>query len=436
MATKELAVVEHRESRLAHPLEFSSDQVRILAETVAKGCDQNELAYFLQVAKLKKLDPFTGQIHVVKRWDSGLGKEKMTVQTGIDGYRVIASRTNDLAGIDDAIYDSEEGEHPNWAKVTVYRYGRNDEKNPFTATARWGEYVQNVKDKGTGEFRPNRMWKTMPYLMLGKVAEALALRKAFPDELSGMYTNEEMEQADSEGAPPQQQRTGTTKPPVQPPQRASEKKSAEQASQPKEIEVSGIIESIRQGKGALWLTVKGEKLPVAVDEKNITEDKKPIQGYFVKLRCALRNNQNLGDYLVVQGMLEHSKVEDAVPIEEGKPDAESTPAAETPVAPQTESLQGLFNNGAVKKASEIPPPTGGQRKPGTIGTKKAQRLYALMGQNKAANNGFNEVEAKKILQHQYPQNTEHHLSDLEETMMEQFEKWSTGEEDWREYWKD
>ena len=128
----------------------------------------------------------------------------MTIQTGIDGYRAIAERSGSLAGIDDATYDSEESEHPKKASVTVYRI-INGIRCPFTATARWLEYAQ-IYEKD--EYIDNRktgkkitvlgpMWKKMPYLMLAKCAEALALRKAFPNDLTGLYTNEEMAQADN-----------------------------------------------------------------------------------------------------------------------------------------------------------------------------------------------------------------------------------------------
>ena len=208
MGEKSLAV--KNDAQIVHA-EYSSDQIGILTETVAKGCTKTELGFFINVCRLKRLDPFSGQVHCVKRWDRDLGRDKITVQVGIDGFRVIAARTKELAGITEPDYDSEGENHPKWARVVVYRYGRNNEKIAYPAKARWSEYVQTKKDGN-----PNHMWAKMPYLMLGKVAEALALRKAFPDELSGMYSDEEMGQADSEIH-------DTQKPPVAPPKRASDR---------------------------------------------------------------------------------------------------------------------------------------------------------------------------------------------------------------------
>ena len=104
----ELAVTQ-KETQLAHSPEFSSEQVRLLGQTVAKDCNQDELAFFLNVCKLKRLDPFTGQVHCVKRWDSTLGAKKMSIQVGIDGFRVIAARSNELAGISEPEFDTRRG---------------------------------------------------------------------------------------------------------------------------------------------------------------------------------------------------------------------------------------------------------------------------------------------------------------------------------------
>ena len=161
---------------------WTEEQVSLIKNTVAKGATDDELKLFLYTAKRTGLDPLTKQIHFVKR------AGQMTIQTGIDGYRAIAERTQSLAGIDDVKYEvSAESNQPTKATVTVYRFV-SSEKVPFTASARWSEYAP----QGNQAF----MWKKMPFLMLGKCAEALALRKAFPNDLTGLYTNEEMGQAE------------------------------------------------------------------------------------------------------------------------------------------------------------------------------------------------------------------------------------------------
>jgi phage recombination protein Bet len=157
---------------------ISEQQLELLQNTVAQGATREELKLFLLIAHRARLDPFTRQIHFVKRGASA------TIQTGIDGYRAIAERSGTLAGIDDAVYDTDIEPHPNKASVTIYRMV-DGTRVPFTASARWQEYIP-----ARGQ---DFMWRKMPYFMLGKVAEALALRKAFPNDLSGIYIHEELQ---------------------------------------------------------------------------------------------------------------------------------------------------------------------------------------------------------------------------------------------------
>ena len=177
---------------------MTPSQLSVITNAIAKGANVDELRYFMTVAKKAGLDPLTKQIHFDKRKSrnmDGSYTEIASIQTGIDGYRAIAERTNTLAGIDDAVYDNEDAEHPNKASVTVYRMVAGN-RVAFTASARWAEYCQTRTYQGRTESMG--LWKKMPYLMLAKCAEALALRKAFPNDLSGIYTNEEMQQADNQ----------------------------------------------------------------------------------------------------------------------------------------------------------------------------------------------------------------------------------------------
>lgn len=173
-------------------------QVELMKRTVAKGATDDELMLFLNVCVGSNLNPFLRQVHFVKRWDNRAGKEIGTIQVGIDGFRSIAESGSQYAGSDDAVFRDEREESftinkakvtrkiPGSATVCVYKLMAGT-RYPFTATARWDEYYPGEKN--------GYMWHKMPYNQLSKCAEALALRKAFPKLLSGIYEPAEMDQA-------------------------------------------------------------------------------------------------------------------------------------------------------------------------------------------------------------------------------------------------
>jgi phage recombination protein Bet len=233
---------------------------------LAPDLSDDELKLFAMVAARSGLDPFAKQVYAVKRGG------RVTFQTGIDGYRAIAERTGQYDGQDEPEYGPECGcgrepkGHPQFATVKVYR---KDMGRPIAATAYFDEYY-------AGD--PGPMPKKMPRVMIAKVAEALALRKAFPYDSerrhgigADLYTTEEMAQADrgasaaaSPPLPTARQRTAARAAAVQAPVVAA-------TDDGRAVDADGVIEGVVVDAGPALFEDEPPKVPTAQDIRDAAD---------------------------------------------------------------------------------------------------------------------------------------------------------------------
>jgi phage recombination protein Bet len=164
------------------PPHVTAEQFELIARTIAAGATPDELKLFLYDNARQGVHPLDRLLHFTKR------NGKYTPIVSIDFMRTRAAETGEYVGNDDATFTaSPSATIPAAATVTVYRLVQG-QRCAFSASARWPEYYP-------GDGAPGFMWRKMPYLMLGKCAEALALRKGFPRQLAGVYIAEELDQA-------------------------------------------------------------------------------------------------------------------------------------------------------------------------------------------------------------------------------------------------
>lgn len=201
------------------PAYLNASQLALVRRTVAADTTQDEFDLFIEVCRRVGLDPFRKQIHCIVYNKNKPDKRRVVFITGIDGFRGVAARCKDYRPDDEepaiTFDEAEKNDATNplgivKAVVKAYKLGP-DGWHAVVGTAYWEEFApiteiwaedDNGKRRPSGKFELDRKgnWGRMPRLMLGKCAEAQALRKGWPESLSGIYTPEEMEGATVESA--------------------------------------------------------------------------------------------------------------------------------------------------------------------------------------------------------------------------------------------
>lgn len=173
---------------------ISSEQYALVKRTIAPpDATEDEVALFLYDCERCGVHPLDRRLIFTKR------DGKYTPIATIDLFRSRAAETGEHAGTDLAAYTGIPGEDGFSAAVTVWRFVKG-ERCAFAGRAVWQEFYPGDKQ--------GFMWRRMPENQVAKCAEAQALRKAFPERLSGFYIREEMEQdrrtIDADTIPPKQ----------------------------------------------------------------------------------------------------------------------------------------------------------------------------------------------------------------------------------------
>lgn len=171
---------------------FDEYQLASLKQLGVKNATAGDLAVYMHYCQRTSMDPFARQIYMIER------DGKQTIQMGIDGFRIIAQRSHQYRGQTPAEWCGPDGvwkdvwlkeTPPMAARVGVKRQGFDE---PLYAVALWSSYAQYKREGGL-----TAMWGKHGPGQLAKCAEALALRKAFPNDLSGIYTEDELGDEDT-----------------------------------------------------------------------------------------------------------------------------------------------------------------------------------------------------------------------------------------------
>jgi len=203
--------------RPVRPADYSDRQLSIIKRTVAADCNNDEFNLFIEVARRHGLDPFRRQVYAIVYNKDKKDKRKMSIVTGIDGFRAVASRSGTYRPGDepDVVLNPDEVDPKTnplgieYAEATIFKLAPDGKFYEVRAKAYWSEYAPlkeewantgevwadsgKPKKRPTGKYTLDRgMWVKMPRVMIAKCAEAKAIRKGWPEDLSGIYAPEEV----------------------------------------------------------------------------------------------------------------------------------------------------------------------------------------------------------------------------------------------------
>ena len=191
---------------------WTAEQRELAIKLFCKDLPEDATLHFIAFCERMKLDPFAKQVYArAQRVKKGKGQnehwtDELVIITGIDGLRSLAERTKEYRGQTEPEWfylqdgDTEAKWQNVWfglgrgpkvpeaARIGIYRKGF---EHPVWGVAHYESFAQFTKDE-KGRLYPTTFWKKMPEVMLSKIAEAQALRKAFPMVLGGIYIEEEV----------------------------------------------------------------------------------------------------------------------------------------------------------------------------------------------------------------------------------------------------
>lgn len=237
MSKNTTAVAKVEEPLLPAPVArrgINEAQWRTLANNLYPGAASDSILMVVDYCKARKLDPLKKPCHIVpmrvKNAKTGQYETRDVVMPGIYEYRTTATRTGLYLGHSKPEYGPETDhlgvKAPEWCELTVYRWNKDaGQKVEFPVRVLFREACATTKDYKTGSISVNDRWTKAPVQMLTKCTEAAALREAFPDELGGEPTFEEMAGREIDVTPARTMKPATAAPKTiepPPPQAAPE----------------------------------------------------------------------------------------------------------------------------------------------------------------------------------------------------------------------